>query len=131
MLVHRDYAIRDIASRVFIYDNSIEFTNARRTNGFVPPASRAIRYGITLPVNPQISAVFSRREYGGEHSARRHSDDPEAVRADIGQTSGALHIERRVQTEDLRNMSSGGVASSKKFYPAAFAHRSGRRLFCL
>ena len=35
-----------------------------RTIGFVPPASRAIRYGITQRLNPQIAAIFKRREYG-------------------------------------------------------------------
>lgn len=63
-IVHRDLAIRDIPTRVLIYDNHIEITNPRRTNGFVPPASRAIRYGITQKLNPQISAIFSKREYG-------------------------------------------------------------------
>lgn len=63
-LIHRDLALRDIATRIFIYDSSIEFINPRRTNGFVPPASRAIRYGITQRLNPQIAAIFSRREYG-------------------------------------------------------------------
>ena len=47
-----------------IYDDYIEFINPRRTNGFVPPASRAIRYGITQRINPQISSIFTRREYG-------------------------------------------------------------------
>jgi ATP-dependent DNA helicase RecG len=64
ILMHRDLALRDINTKVVIYDNSIEFSNPRRTNGFVPPASKAIRYGITQRVNPQISAIFSRREYG-------------------------------------------------------------------
>lgn len=63
-LVHRDLALRDIPTRMNIYDNSIEIINPRRTSGFVPPASRAIRYGITQRVNPQIAAIFSRREYG-------------------------------------------------------------------
>jgi len=63
-IVHRDLAMRDMPTRVNIYDNAIEFVNARRTKGFVPPASRAIRYGITQTLNPQIAAVFSRREYG-------------------------------------------------------------------
>lgn len=66
LLVHRDFALRDIPTRILIYDNSIEFINARRTNGFVPPASRAIRYGITQRLNPQIAAIFNRREYGAE-----------------------------------------------------------------
>ena len=47
-----------------IYDNAIEFINARRNSGFVPPASPAIRYGITQRLNPQIAAIFGRREYG-------------------------------------------------------------------
>lgn len=63
-LVHRDLAIREIPTRVLIYDNAVEIINPRRTNGFVPPAARAIRYGITQRLNPQIAAIFSRREYG-------------------------------------------------------------------
>lgn len=64
LLMHRDLALRDIRTRINIYDNAIEFINPRRTNGFSPPASRAIRYGITQRLNPQISAIFTRREYG-------------------------------------------------------------------
>lgn len=63
-LIHRDFALRDIPTRINIYDNFIELVNGRRTNGFVPPASRAIRYGITQRLNPQIASIFSRREYG-------------------------------------------------------------------
>ncbi|MEO5857726.1 MAG: RNA-binding domain-containing protein [Pyrinomonadaceae bacterium] len=63
-LIHRDFALRDIPTRITIHDNFIEFVNARRTQGFVPPASRAIRYGITQRLNPQIASIFSRREYG-------------------------------------------------------------------
>lgn len=64
LLIHRDYALFDISSTVFVFDDSIEFTNPRRTQGFVPPASRAIRFGITQRVNPQIASIFLRREYG-------------------------------------------------------------------
>lgn len=63
-LIHRDFALRDIPTRITIYDNFIEIVNARRTQGFVPPASRAIRYGITQRLNPLIASIFSRREYG-------------------------------------------------------------------
>lgn len=63
-LMHRDLALRDIRTRINIYDSSIEIINPRRTNGFSPPAGRAIRYGITQRINPQISAIFTRREYG-------------------------------------------------------------------
>ncbi len=67
-LIHRDLALRDIPTRVLVYDNCIEMINPRRTNGFVPPASRAIRYGITQRVNPQIASIFLRREYGANLS---------------------------------------------------------------
>ena len=63
-VIHRDLALRDIPTRILIYDNSIEIINARRTQGFVPPASKAIRYGITQRLNPQIAAVFTKRQYG-------------------------------------------------------------------
>jgi predicted HTH transcriptional regulator len=64
LLIHRDLGLRDVPSRINIYDTSIEFINARRTSGFVPPAGRAIRYGIKQGLNPQIAAIFTRREYG-------------------------------------------------------------------
>jgi ATP-dependent DNA helicase RecG len=64
VLIHRDLALRDIPTRISIYDHSLELVNPRRTSGFVPPASRAIRYGITQRLNPQIAAIFTRREYG-------------------------------------------------------------------
>jgi predicted HTH transcriptional regulator len=64
VLVHRDMGLRDISTRIHVYDNSIEFINPRRTSGFVPPAGRAIRYGMSQRLNPQIAAVFTRREYG-------------------------------------------------------------------
>ena len=63
-LMHRDLALRDIPTRILIFDNAVEIINPRRTNGFVPPASRAIRYGITQRLNPQIAAIFGKREYG-------------------------------------------------------------------
>jgi predicted HTH transcriptional regulator len=63
-LVHRDFAIRDVPTRISVYDDAIEFANPRRTNGFAPPASRAIRFGITQRLNPQIASIFTMREYG-------------------------------------------------------------------
>ncbi|MCW5960315.1 MAG: putative DNA binding domain-containing protein [Pyrinomonadaceae bacterium] len=63
-LIHRDLALRDGETRINVFDDSIEIINPRRTNGFVPPSSRAIRFGITQAINPQIAAIFKRREYG-------------------------------------------------------------------
>jgi ATP-dependent DNA helicase RecG len=62
-LVHRDLALRDVQTRILIFDNSIEIINPRRTNGFAPPASRAIRYGVTQRLNPQIAAIFMNAAY--------------------------------------------------------------------
>ncbi len=62
-LVHRDMALRDNKTRLHIFDNAIEIINPRRTNGFVPPASRAIRYGITQRLNPQIASIFHSPAY--------------------------------------------------------------------
>ena len=63
-LIHRDLAVKDVPTRILIFDNCIEIINPRRTNGFAPPASKAIRYGITQRLNPQIAAIFTKREYG-------------------------------------------------------------------
>ncbi|HEX8142864.1 MAG TPA: RNA-binding domain-containing protein [Pyrinomonadaceae bacterium] len=63
-LVHRDLALRDVATRIHIFDRSIEITNARRTAGFAPAALRAIRYGVPQRLNPQIAALFNNPAYG-------------------------------------------------------------------
>ncbi|HZH34654.1 MAG TPA: RNA-binding domain-containing protein [Pyrinomonadaceae bacterium] len=63
-IVHRDLAVREVPTRISIFDRSIEIANPRRTNGFVPPANRAIRYGIPQRLNPQIAAVFTGAAYG-------------------------------------------------------------------
>jgi ATP-dependent DNA helicase RecG len=62
-LIHRDLALRDQETRILIFDSFIEIINPRRTGGFAPPASRAIRYGITQRLNPQIAAIFSNEAY--------------------------------------------------------------------
>ncbi|MGI8555181.1 MAG: AlbA family DNA-binding domain-containing protein [Pyrinomonadaceae bacterium] len=63
-LVHRDLVLRDVSTRLLIFDDFIEIVNPRRTNGFTPPASRAIRYGITQRLNPQTATIFSGEAYG-------------------------------------------------------------------
>lgn len=67
-LVHRDLALREPTTKIQIFDSFIEISNPRRTNGFTPPASRAIRYGITQRLNPQIAAIFSSEAYEANHS---------------------------------------------------------------
>jgi ATP-dependent DNA helicase RecG len=63
-LVHRDLALRDIPTRLHIFERSIEIINPRRTNGFAPLAQKAIRYGIPQRLNPQTAAIFSSPAYG-------------------------------------------------------------------
>lgn len=63
-LVHRDLAVRDAATRINVFDNALEIINPRRTNGFVPPAKQAIRYGLTQRLNPQIAVIFTSEAYG-------------------------------------------------------------------
>ena len=97
-LIHRDFALRDVPTRVTIYDNYIELANARRTQGFVPPASKAIRYGITQRINPQIVSIFSRREYGtsvprgGLPMILKQSERFAGKRADISTTNDEFKL---------------------------------------
>jgi predicted HTH transcriptional regulator len=63
-LVHRDLALAGLVTRLSIFDNSIEITNPRRTNGFAPAMQRAIRYGIPQRLNPQTAAVLASPAYG-------------------------------------------------------------------
>jgi ATP-dependent DNA helicase RecG len=63
-LTHRDLAIRDVPTRIHIFERSIEIINPRRTNGFAPTALRAIRYGIPQRLSPQLSGIFSSPAYG-------------------------------------------------------------------
>lgn len=67
-LIHRDLALREPATKINIFDDYLEIANPRRTNGFVPPASKAIRFGITQRLNPQIASIFSNEAYEANHS---------------------------------------------------------------
>ena len=63
-LTHRDLALAGVATRINVFDNSIEITNPRRTAGFAPAMQRAIRYGIQQRLNPQTASVFASPAYG-------------------------------------------------------------------
>ena len=62
-LVHRDLALRELTTRILIFDRSIEIINPRRTAGFAPLAQKAIRYGVPQRLNPQLAALFSSSAY--------------------------------------------------------------------
>ncbi|HYN84686.1 MAG TPA: RNA-binding domain-containing protein [Pyrinomonadaceae bacterium] len=63
-LAHRDLALRDLTTRLNVFDHSIEITNPRRSAGFAPSMLRAIRYGVPAAVNPQTAAILTSRAYG-------------------------------------------------------------------
>jgi ATP-dependent DNA helicase RecG len=63
-LMHRDLALRDITTRLHVFDHAIEIVNPRRSAGFAPMALRAIRYGVAQRLNPQTAAIFCSPAYG-------------------------------------------------------------------
>jgi predicted HTH transcriptional regulator len=63
-LVHRDLALRDITTRLHIFDRAIEVVNPRRSAGFAPTALKAIRFGVNERLNPQTASIFSSAGYG-------------------------------------------------------------------
>jgi hypothetical protein len=70
LLAHRDLALRDLPSRLHVFDHSLEFVNARRSMGFSPVAQKAIRYGMPQRLNPQLAAVLTSPAYGFQLSLR-------------------------------------------------------------
>jgi ATP-dependent DNA helicase RecG len=64
LLAHRDLALRDLPSRVNVFDHSIELVNSRRSVGFSPVAQKAIRYGMPERLNPRLAAVLTNPAYG-------------------------------------------------------------------
>lgn len=63
-LIHRDLALRDLTTRIHVFDRAIEIVNPRRSSGFAPAALRAVRFGVTQRLNPQIASIFSNPAYG-------------------------------------------------------------------
>jgi ATP-dependent DNA helicase RecG len=64
LLAHRDLALRDLPSRVHIFDHSLESVNSRRSAGFSTVAQKAIRYGVPQRLNPQLQALLTSDAYG-------------------------------------------------------------------
>jgi predicted HTH transcriptional regulator len=64
MLAHRDLALRDLPTRLHVFDHSLEFVNPRRSAGFSPVAQKAIRYGMPQRLNPQLASVLTSAAYG-------------------------------------------------------------------
>jgi len=63
-LIHRDLVVRDVLTRVHIFDRSIEIVNPRRSTGFAPAALKAIKFGAQERLNPRIASIFGNPAYG-------------------------------------------------------------------
>jgi len=63
-LIHRDLALREIKTRIHVFDRSIEFVNARRSAGFAAAGARAVKYGVQQRLNPRIASIFTNPAYG-------------------------------------------------------------------
>lgn len=63
-LVHRDLVVRDVTTRLHIFDRMIEIVNPRRSTGFAPAALKAIRFGLHEGLNPRLASIFANPGYG-------------------------------------------------------------------
>lgn len=65
LLAHRDYSISGLRSRIFIFDDRVEFINPCRTNSV---AKKSVEYGATAQSNPRLHHIFTSAEYGMERA---------------------------------------------------------------
>lgn len=63
-LMHRDLVVRDVTTRLHIFDKAIEIVNPRRSTGFAPTALKAIKFGMQERLNPRIASILSNPGYG-------------------------------------------------------------------
>jgi ATP-dependent DNA helicase RecG len=63
-LIHRDLVVRDVTTRLHIFDRTIEIVNPRRSAGFAPQALKSIRFGVQQRLNPRTTSVFFNDAYG-------------------------------------------------------------------
>ena len=63
-LIHRDLVVRDVTTRLHIFDRAIEIVNPRRSTGFAPQALKSIRFGVQQRLNPRTASIFSNSAYG-------------------------------------------------------------------
>src|SRR5581483_11591619 len=62
-LIHRDLVVRDVTTRLHVFDRAIEVVNPRRSADFAPQALKAIRFGVQQRLSPQTAAIFSNSAY--------------------------------------------------------------------
>jgi predicted HTH transcriptional regulator len=63
-LIHRDLVVRDVTTRLHIFDHAIEIVNPRRSTGFAPQALKSIRFGVQQRLNPRTTSIFQSDAYG-------------------------------------------------------------------
>jgi ATP-dependent DNA helicase RecG len=63
-LIHRDLVVRDVTTRLHIFDRAIEIVNPRRSTGFAPQALKSIRFGVQQQLNPRTHSIFQSEAYG-------------------------------------------------------------------
>jgi ATP-dependent DNA helicase RecG len=63
-LIHRDLVVRDVTTRLHIFDRTIEIVNPRRSTGFAPQALKSIRFGVQQRLNPRVASIFQSEGYG-------------------------------------------------------------------
>jgi ATP-dependent DNA helicase RecG len=63
-LIHRDLVVRDVTTRLHIFDRAIEIVNPRRSTGFAPQALKSIRFGVQQRLNPRTTSIFQSEAYG-------------------------------------------------------------------
>ena len=63
-LMHRDLVVRDVTTRLHIFEKTIEVVNPRRSTGFAPAALKAIKFGVQERLNPRIASILSNDAYG-------------------------------------------------------------------
>jgi ATP-dependent DNA helicase RecG len=63
-LIHRDLVVRDVSTRLHIFDRAIEIVNPRRSTGFAPQALKSIRFGVQQRLNPRATSIFQSEAYG-------------------------------------------------------------------
>lgn len=67
LLAHRDYSIIGLHSRVFVFDDRVEFINPCRTNAVT---KKSVEYGATSQQNPRLHHIFTSAEYGIDPARR-------------------------------------------------------------
>jgi len=93
-LLHRDYTLRDVTTRLLIFDDRLEMINPLRINGL---AVEALCYGVVEAPYPRMKAIFKSPYYGLETAT---GGIPMLLHA--SQTFSGLRPEMRLINDEFR-----------------------------